>query len=226
MPSDSSSPESSGEESSSSSEEEEGSSEEEVSEEEEGDTASGEGDISEEQALAVAENLLNQDDLHSLLFNYNSTSGFDGTSDINPSQMYWSVFKWYERQSNYREQTPDYDGYAQVSQEKMDELVERWYGPLEDLPALEPSPEALGDPVSGVLVNLDEDKGMYYFLAADMPITETVAQIKSAKPSGDSIIIKYDVNGEDGEYARTYVVKVKANEDGEYYVLSLNKGQE
>lgn len=180
--------------------------------------------MTEEEAEKLVADLLESGNLLALVANYNGS--FDKPEDISQVQMLWSLYKWAELSGQIQPaEEPDYEGYAQADKATIDTLLLRWYG----VRSLDfgGNAQTLGDMASGDPVNFDPEKNTYYFLDADLPLTER-AELKDVKLGEDgTITAEFDtVQIEGGAYVQTYRLKLSPySEDGHYYLTSLNKGK-
>lgn len=152
------------------------------------------------------------------------TGNFGVSDTLNPAQIYWSVFKWYSSGPDYQPPAkPDYTGYEQLDAKTVKKLAEQWYGP--DIPDYEGNPSALGDPATGELINVSENGDTYYFLEVEMPMEETHL-LQSARVDDDgTLTVRFNAQDSGGGYLRTYLCKLQPDAKGNYYLVSLNKGQ-
>lgn len=171
----------------------------------------------EDIAQTVAENLIGEG-LAELCINYNDTS-FDRPEQINPTQMLWCLY-WMDAARNGVSEKHDYDGYNQLSENRMNELVRQWFGP--DAPAFEANEEVPIDKVNGEVVAYEN--GTYYFFIIEEK-DEVFSELRSVSAENGVITIRFNTITNKGDYANTYNVKVRAGENGEYFLTSYNRGQ-
>lgn len=169
---------------------------------------------------AVVDELF-QDGLCELSVNYNET-GFEQPEDINPTQMVWSLY-WMDAAINGADTEHDHDGYDQISIKRMDRLIARWFGP--DAPEYVGKENVPIDKANGEAVAIDPDSGNYYIYNLVEPKEEVFSELRSAKESDGVITIRFNTQDTSGGYANTYHVKVRADEDGDFYITSLARGK-
>lgn len=170
---------------------------------------------------AVVDGLF-EDGLCELCVNYNET-GFESPEDINPTQMVWSLY-WMDAAINGADTEHDHDGYDQISIKRMDRLITRWFGP--DAPEYVGKENVPIDKANGEAVAIDPDSGNYYIYNLVEPKEEVFSELRSAKESDGVITIRFNTKDDSsGDYANTYHVKVRADEDGNFYLTSLARGK-
>ena len=208
------------------SEAQQSSSQEEAPEEEQPPEESEESEpqMTEEEAKELVEDLLQSGNLLALVANYNGS--FDKPEEISQVQMLWSLYKWAELSGQIQQpEEPDYEGYAQADKATVDALLLRWYG----VKSLDYSGNAqtLGDIASGDPVNFDPEKNTYDFMDADLPLNERAELGAVSLGEDGTITAEFDTTQiEGGEYVQTYRLKLAPyEEDGHYYLTSLNKGK-
>lgn len=177
--------------------------------------------LSQEELDEVVDALLEEG---MLPLTYNYQGSFDKPEQIVPLQALWSIFKMFERQGRlYEGAAPDFEGYAQIETSVMDAAAARWYGV--DTAAFAGNPQTLGDMAAGDVVNVDREKGFYFFMQADEPIAESVKSRTVKMGEDGTLAVSLDTAGdESGQYAQTYIIKLRQGGDGAWQIVSLNKG--
>lgn len=169
---------------------------------------------------AVVDGLF-EEGLCELCVNYNET-GFESPEDINPTQMVWSLY-WMDAAINGADTEHDHDGYDQISIKRMDRLITRWFGL--DAPEYVGKENVPIDKANGEAVAIDPDSGNYYIYNLVEPKEEVFSELRSAKEADGVITIRFNTKDSSENYANTYHVKVRADEDGNFYLTSFARGK-